>query len=58
MKRGEQERQSRLRDAGAGGQRVRERDEALVLDELPNECMKYRTVHDEGRNRPVPLGRW
>jgi hypothetical protein len=29
-----------------------------VLDELLNEGVKYRTVHDERRNRPVPRTRW
>ena len=54
VQRREQERQRRLRHAGARRQRVRELGEALVLDELLNECVKYRTVHDEGRNRAVP----
>src|SRR6476469_3351956 len=54
VQRREQERQRRLRHAGARGQRVRELAETLVLDELPNECVQYRTVHDEGRNRLVP----
>src|SRR6185437_13211518 len=50
VQRPEQERQCRLRYAGARRQRVGELDEALVLYELPDEGMKYRTVHDEGRN--------
>ena len=54
VERREQQRQRGLRDAGARRQRVRELGEALVLDELPNECVQYRTVHDEGRNRRVP----
>ena len=58
VQRREQERQRRLRHAGARRQRVRELAEALVLDELPNECVQYRTVHDEGRNRRVPRLRW
>ena len=58
VQRGEQERQRRLRHAGARRQCVRERDEALVLDELADEGVKYRTVHDERRNRRFRVTRW
>ena len=54
VERGEQQRQRRLGDARARRQRVGELGEALVLDELADEGVKYRTVHDEGRNRGVP----
>ncbi len=58
VQRREQQRQRGLRDAGARRQRVRELGDALVLDELPNECVEYRTVHDEGRNLGFRSGRW
>ena len=51
---GQQQRQGRLRNAGARRQRLRKLGEALELDELPNERVEYRTVHDDGRNRWVP----
>ena len=58
MQRGEQERQRRLRHASARRQCVCERDKALVLDELLDERVKYRTVHDERRNRRFRVTRW
>ena len=58
VQRGEQQRQRRLRHAGARRQRVRELGEALVLDELPDEGVEYRTVHDERRNRRFRGDRW
>ena len=39
VQRSEQQRQRGLRDAGTRRQRLRELGEALVLDELPNECV-------------------
>ena len=51
MQRREQRRQRRLGDASASRQRVYERSDALVLDELANYGVEYRMVHDEGRNR-------
>ena len=54
VQRRKQQGQRRLRHAGARRQRVRELAKALVLDELLDECVQYRTVHDEGRNRRVP----
>jgi hypothetical protein len=50
VQRGEQQRQRGLRHAHARGQGVRELGETLVLDELLDESVEYRTVHDEGRN--------
>ena len=41
---GEQERQHRLRDPGAGGQRDRERLQALQLEQLANEDVEGRPV--------------
>ena len=54
VQRREQKRQCRLRHTRSRRERFRELAEALVLDELPNECVQYRTVHDEGQNRRVP----
>jgi hypothetical protein len=51
VQRCEQRRQRRLRDTGARRQRLGELGETLVLDEFSNECVEYRAVHDEGRNR-------
>ena len=58
VKRREERRQSSLRDTRACRQRVRERGDALVLDELANYGVKYRTVHDERRNRRFRGNRW
>ncbi len=58
VQRGEQERQRRLRHAGARRECVRELDETLVLDELLDEGVKYRTVHDQRRNRRFRVPRW
>src|SRR4051794_33334952 len=54
VQRCQQKRQRRLRHTGARRQRLRKLAKALVLDELLDERMQYRTVHDEGRNRRVP----
>ena len=51
MQRREQERERGLAHPGTRGHRVGERGEALVLDELADECVEYRTVHDERRNQ-------
>jgi hypothetical protein len=58
VQRCEQQRQRGLRHAGAGRQRSGELGEALVLDELPDEGVEYRTVHDERRNRRFRGRRW
>jgi hypothetical protein len=49
----EDDRKRRLGDAGALRQRLGERDEALVLDELGQQRMEGRTVHDERPKRPL-----
>ena len=54
VQRGKQQRQRRLRHTRARRQRLRELGEALVLDELPDKGVEYRTVHGERRNRRVP----
>jgi hypothetical protein len=48
------ERQRRLRDARTRRKRLGEGVDPVVLEELPDECVEDRTVHDERRNRPVP----
>ena len=50
VERREHHRQRRLRHARTGGQGLGELDEALLVHELADEGMQYRTVHDEGRN--------
>ncbi len=50
----EHHRQRGLGDAGALGQRLREGGEPLVVDELLDEDVEYRAVHDGRRNRAVP----
>ncbi len=50
VQRGEEQRQRGLRHASPRRQGVRELGEALVLDELLDEGVEYRAVHDEGRN--------
>ena len=57
VERGDDERERRLRDAGTGRQRLGEGVEPVVLEELPDEHVEDRTVHDERRNRPVPRPR-
>jgi MFS family permease len=51
VQRREQRRQGGLGNTRASRQSVDERGDALVLDEFPNDGVKYRTVHDEWRNR-------
>ena len=52
VERGEEERQRRLRDAGARvRQLLQERAEALAVGELADERVEDRPVHDERRNR-------
>jgi len=46
-----QERQRRLGHTRASRQRLGEGDQLLVLDELADESVEKRTVHDEWRNR-------
>ena len=58
MKRCEEQRQSSFGDPRTGRQRVEERSDALVIDELANYGVKYRTVHDERRNRRFRGNRW
>ncbi len=54
VERGEEHRQRGLRDAGARRQRLGQLDEPVELDELADEGVEYRTVHDRRRNLPVP----
>jgi hypothetical protein len=46
VERREHDRQRRLADPGALRQRVGERGELLVLDELADESVEYRTVQN------------
>ena len=54
VERRQHDRQGGLGHPRTGGQRLREGGEALVVHELADECVEYRTVHDEGRNLAVP----
>src|SRR5581483_4234528 len=51
VQRGEEQRERGFGDPCPGRHCVRERAEVLVLDELGDEGVEYRTVHDDGRNR-------
>ncbi len=51
VQRREQQRQYRLGDARPRRQGGRERLQALQRQQLPDERMEYRTVHDDRRNR-------
>jgi hypothetical protein len=56
VQRRDDERQPRLGDAGALRQRIGERLQALVLDELGDERVQCRAVHDESRNARFRAG--
>ena len=51
VQRGENDRQRGLADTGTRRQRLGELGEALVVRELADERMEYRTVHEKRRNR-------
>ena len=50
----EHQRQHRLRDARPGRQRSGERLQALEREQLPDERVEYRTVHDDRRKPEFP----
>src|SRR5207237_10381515 len=54
VERGDDERERRLGHARTRRQRLREGGDPVVLEELPDERVEDRTVHDRRRNRPVP----